>query len=324
VQTNIDGIHSYLIRHGHSAAGVNITRNRRANSAEAFFPNSAQELIRLLWILPFNILHLHLGGDLTPRLAALCLAVSGVPGKRSVLSFHSGGYPSSAPGRAARRASLRGFALRRFDRTIVVNEELRAVFGRYGVHPDRCRLIPPYWVPDEAPTLDPGPLADFFARHRQVILSVGLLEAEYDLPRQLEAFERLREDSVGLVWIGSGSLEKELLARIAVSPARERVLLLGDVPRTQTLAAIARSFLLWRTTLYDGDSVSVREALHYGTRVVATENGMRPAGVNTIPRADTSALIRATEDALRSPSPARLPQSGEANLRAIVDLYSEL
>ncbi|GAB4414132.1 MAG: hypothetical protein OHK0021_21630 [Bryobacter sp.] len=255
---------------------------------------------------------------------ALCLAVTSVPGKRSVLSFHSGGYPSSPAGQAARRASWRGVALRRFHRTIVVNEALREVFHRYGVRPERCHLIPPYWVPAEAPPLPPGALAEFFARHPQVILSVGLLETEYDLPRQLEAFAALSNSSAGLLWIGSGSLEPQLRDLIAASPCRDRVLLLGDVPRPHTLAAIARAALLWRTTLYDGDAVSVREALHFGTPVLATDNGMRPPGVHLCPLANTAALVARTRDVLLAPRPPRFPHDGEANLRAVLQLYQQL
>ncbi len=325
VQTNLEGIHRYLLQHKHRSACLNITRHRRSNSAEAYFPHSALEVIRLLWTLPYDILHLHVGGELSRRILALCLAVTSVPGKRSVLSFHSGGYPSSSEGRAAARASWRGSVLRRFDRVVVVNDELRQVFLRYGVQEERCRLILPYWVPLEAPDLEDIPLKDFYAAHAPVFLSVGLLEPEYDLPRQLDAFAQLREEypSAGLVWVGSGSLESSLRERLAIHPHGRAVLLRGDLARPQTLAAIARASVLWRTTLYDGDAVSVREALHFGTHVLATDNGMRPANVRLIAPANTAMLVDATRQLLAAPRPARQIQDGEANLRAMLNLYEE-
>ena len=326
VQTNLDGIHTYLTQHGHLAAGVNITRHRRENSPTAFFPHSATELLQLLWTLPYDILHLHLGGELSSRLLALCFAVTSVPGKKSVLSFHSGGYPSSPGGQSAAYWTLRGVVLRRFDRVIVVNAALRDVFFRFGVRKEHCHLIAPHWVPDQAPAMDPGPIHDFFQRHSRVILSVGLLEPEYDLARQLTAFESIcdTDPTTGLLWIGSGALEAELRQRIGQSPAKEHVLLTGDVSRPQTLAAISQADLLWRTTLYDGDAVSVREALHFGTPVLATDNGMRPPGVHLTPIADTPALVARTL-ALRSLArPQPLRQDGEANLRAVVSVYKEL
>ena len=55
-------------------------------------------------------------------------------------------------------------------------------------------------------------------------------------------------------------------------------MLCGDVPHELTLHAITRAAALLRTTRYDGDSIAVREAIAAGTPVVATDNGMRPAG----------------------------------------------
>ena len=89
----------------------------------------------------------------------------------------------------------------------------------------------------------------------------------------------------------------------------EHVLLCGDVPHAITMTAISRAELMLRTTLYDGDAVSVREALHLGTPVIASDNGMRPAGVHLIPKSDLQALLRAIEEttgaALAQPSQIR-------------------
>jgi glycosyltransferase involved in cell wall biosynthesis len=209
---------------------------------------------------------------------------------------------------------------------IVVNGELREVFLRYGVKPERCRLILPYWVPMEAPDLEDAALKQFFSTHDPVLLSVGLLEREYDLPRQLEAFAQLKHEypRAGLVWVGSGSLELSLRQSLAVHPHGRAVLLRGDLARPQTLAAIARADVLWRTTLYDGDAVSIREALHFGTRVLATDNGMRPANVRLIAPADTAALLDATRLLLAAPRPTRQIQDGENNLRETLSLYEEI
>jgi glycosyltransferase involved in cell wall biosynthesis len=326
VQTNLDGIRQFLLSQGHQTASINLTRHRRPNTDTEYFPASPYALLRLVQRLPHEILHLHIGGELSRRLVGLCFALTGFPGRRTVLSFHSGGYPSSPGGRSASYWTLRGLALRRFDRIIVVNEELREVFSRFGVPPARCQLIPPYWVPPSAPELSAGPLLAFFAAHDPVLLSVGLLEPEYDLPTQLEALNLLRQShpGAGLLWIGSGSLQGELQRRIAASPVPGAVLLVGDVPRPQTLAAIAKASVLWRTTLYDGDAVSVREGLHFGTPIVATDTGMRPPGLSLIPARDPHALAAATRACLASPRPERRQQDGEANLRQVLHLYEQL
>src|SRR5262249_42539427 len=139
----------------------------------------------------------------------------------------------------------------------------------------------------------PADLESFFAGHEPVLITVGLLEPEYDLPLQIESMGQIRErfPRAGLIIVGSGSLEAELRTQIQASPHGSHVLLCGDVPHASTLQAIARSAALLRTTLYDGDSVAVREALHLATPVIATDNGMRPEGVRLIPIHNADALV---------------------------------
>src|SRR5207253_5339724 len=79
----------------------------------------------------------------------------------------------------------------------------------------------------------------------------------------------------------SSDLESELRTRIAAKPYRGHILLYGDLPHAVTLRAILKCDVLLRTTLYDGDSVSVREALYIGTPVIATDNGMRRSEEHT-------------------------------------------
>ena len=75
-----------------------------------------------------------------------------------------------------------------------------------------------------------------------------------------------------------------------------------NVPRPKTLAVIARADLLLRTTVYDGDAISVREGLAIGTRVLATDNGMRPDGVFLFHPLTPAALSIAVASALAAPT----------------------
>ena len=91
------------------------------------------------------------------------------------------------------------------------------------------------------------------------------------------------------------------------------------------MTAISRSDLMLRTTLFDGDAVSVREALHLGTPVIASDNGMRPAGVRLIPKSNLSALLRAIEETLAQPSRSQADRGiDESNVQAVFDFYREL
>jgi glycosyltransferase involved in cell wall biosynthesis len=328
VQTNLVAIREMLLAQGIPCSVINLHRHRTGRGQAVYHPTGALETLWLLLRLRYDTLHLHLGGDLTPRLLGLCLACTLIPGKKAVLTFHSGGYASSPAGRSAAPGTLRGRVFRRFDRIIAVNHELVELFHRFGVPPERVRLIPPHALPPRAPDVElPPRLCHFFRTHRPVLLTVGLLEPEYDLPLQVRALGRIRErrPKAGLVLIGSGSLEPRLRGLIEQQPYAEHILLCGDVPHAATLRAIAEADVCLRTTLYDGDSVAVRESLHLGTPVIASDNRMRPAGVRLIPASDLDALCEAIEAALASPRPRGAASiSGDEHIRAVLDLYRGL
>lgn len=328
IQTHLVALRRFLLDRGVPCEAVNLTRFRQADGGGVHYPKSAGGLARLLLRLPHPILHLHVGGHLTQRLLALGLFCSMLPGRRTVLTFHSGGYPTSPAGLSARARSWRGLVLRRFDRVIAVNTAIGSMFGRFGLDAGRVRVISPFSVAEPAPAAAlPERLRDFCAVHRPLLLSVGLLEPEYDLALQIATLGRVRErfPKAGLVILGSGSLAAELRAAIRATPYREHILLYGDSPHALTLRAIADSDLLLRTTWYDGDALSVREALHLGTPVVATDNGMRPEGVELIPPRDPDALVEAISRSLAQPAPAFRPSTaGTVNLQSVLDVYAEL
>jgi glycosyltransferase involved in cell wall biosynthesis len=285
--------------------------------------------MRLLAQLDYDIIHLHVGGMLNRRLLGLGLLCALLPNSKSVMTFHSGGYPSTPEAKSIGPNSLAGFVLRRFDGLIGVNPEIIGFFEHLRVSPDHIRLIYPHSFLSEeqlASTLS-QPLNSFFNAHKPVLISVGLLEPEYDLPLQIEVLGRVRQrfPSAGLVLIGSGSLEDQLRGSIHECPYAEHILLCGDVPHAATMQAISRAQVMLRTTLYDGDAISVREALHVGTPVIASDNGMRPAGIHLIPKSDLPALLQAINDTLAQPSsPREVFGNDDSNLKAVVDFYREL
>jgi len=330
VQSNLVAIHKFLEKRGIRDTVINITRHRKPASDRIYYPKNAFELLGLLFRLRYDIIHLHIGGMLTRRLLYLGLVCTLRPACKSVLTFHSGGYPSTPAGKSTRPSSFVGFVLRRFDRVVGVNPEIIQFLHKLGIGSNRARLIPPYaFLPDaELANGLPDPLNTFLVRHKPILISVGLLEPEYDLTLQIEVLGKVLETfhSAGLVIIGSGSLKQDLRRKIEVQSYADDVLLCGDIPHAFTMAAIARSDVMLRTTFYDGDAISVREALHLGTAVIATDNGMRPGGVHLIPRSDVQALFRAIEQILATPRTTNHERTvpDESNLQSVLELYEEL
>lgn len=330
VQANLAAIREALLRRGFSCPVITLTRFKGATTddPEVYRPQSTFQLIRCLMSMRYDIAHLHLGGNLTFRLLCLTLFCVLIPGRRFVLTFHSGGFASSPAGRTARPWTLRGFVFRRVDKIIGVNREIIELFGRFGVAPSRLLLIPPHAL--KLPSSDtriPEDLKRFLEAHSPVILSVGLLEHEYNLPMQIEVLGLVRETypNAGLIMIGSGTQEKDLRYLIEKQSWADHIMLTGDIEHAVTIRVIAESDLMLRTTVYDGDAISVREALYLGTPVIATDNGMRPEGVRLIPRADLGELHQAIKEQLAGPAEviSQVDDRNE-NIQAVLALYQEL
>jgi glycosyltransferase involved in cell wall biosynthesis len=330
VQTHIAAMVDFLRHHGILCEVMNLTRSRRPSENGIFYPSNSFSVLAHLLSHRYDVIHLHIGGRIWLRQLGLAIACSALPNTRCVLTFHSGGYPSSPEGRSAHARTLRAFALRRFDRIIAVNAEIAAFFERLGVRHERIRLISPHSPPTAAACSAelPAGVESFFRDHQPLLITVGLLEKEYDLSLQIAVLGRVRDKwpSAGLLIVGSGSLHDVLRKQIENQPYAEHILLYGDLPHTATLQAIARADLMLRTTWYDGDALSVREALHLGLPVIATDNGMRPEGVRLIPARNPEALFAAIEEVLANPAskgePAANTENG--NMRAVLELYREL
>jgi glycosyltransferase involved in cell wall biosynthesis len=328
VQSNLVAIRQYLRSQGISCAVVNLTRYRRPDADDVYYPRNPFEVVALLLRLQYDILHIHFGGNITVRLAALWLVCSLIPGKKTVLTFHSGGYPLSKEGQTASPTTLRGFIFRRLDRIISVNEEMVAMFRRFGVAAERIRLIPPHAFLQQPHTQMRSEIADFFESHEPVLATVGGLEPEYDIPLQVDVVGDLLGNfpRLGLVIIGAGSLESEIRDLIRSKSYSSHMLLCGDVDHAETLRVIQECRVLLRTTLYDGDSIAVREGLHLGTPVIATDNGMRPPGIHLIAISDRDGCRRTIEQVLADPAlqEPRAHQTNADNILAVVQLYREI
>lgn len=329
INRNMLAIRDELVSDGHQCSIIATSRSTAAVSEPGVYhPRSPLALLKLIFTVRYDVLHLHVGGNISRRVLALIFVCSLFRRGKNILSFHSGGYTETAEGRAASRASMRGFIFRRFARVVVVNPRLADVFERYGVEKEKVRVIYPFVhrCPDESVAV-PGELADFVQRSKPFLLTVGLLEKEYDLFMQIEALESVLRDfpDAGLMIVGSGSLHKELAAAIAPKPYGERAFLAGDVEHAVTLHLINDADILLRTTTFDGDAISVREALFLDTPVIATDNAMRPDGVQLIPVGDKSALVNAIDLAARAERKAKTPKPADnKNVADIVRLYHEL
>ncbi len=329
VSTNMMAIHEALLRQGHDSVVIDVINRRGTqNAANILKPHSAAGLFRLLLTLECDIVHYHAGGDFNAKLALLTFFCGLLPGRKSVLTFHSGGYARDSAA-SAQPFSLRGFALRSIDRLIGVNDQIIEMFLAFGVPGDRTRKILPFELKKPDRTVDIPEELDRFAKSVDpLLLSIGALEPEYlncflieSMPAVLE-----RWPNAGLLIAGSGSLESELKQKIAANGLTSRVMLAGNIEHGILLHIIDRADAVLRITEYDGDAISVREAIFLGKPVVATDNGMRPAGVHLIstpavPDEFVIVLCEALADKRGRPSE---PNGDGSNAEKVIEVYREL
>lgn len=306
VSRNIIAIRDELIQQGHRCTLI-ATTSGGSNEEGIFRPRTPAALIKLLATLDFDILHLHIGGDVNRRVLGLALAASQFARGRSILTLHSGAFPLSETAKNAKRLSLAGTVFRSFSRLVAVNDAIADVFHRFGVAAERIEIIVPFspQFPDPSVSVS-SELADFVSAASPFLLSVGGLEPDYDPLFQIESMTTIlkRHHDARLMIVGDGSLRAEADATIAELGLRGRIMLAGNVPHEQVLHLIDKADVMLRTTLFDGDAISVREALHLRTPVIATDNGMRPEGVHLLSERTANELANIVNVALKASSVA--------------------
>lgn len=328
INRNMLAIRDELRRGGHECSIIATAKSSKITpEPDVYHPRSPRQLTALLSKLKYDVLHVHIGGDVTPRILGF-LAVCAFFGRgKSVLTMHSGGY-ALANVETAKKFSFAGQIFRRFERIICVNSLMIEMFERFGVKSSRLRLIYPFVLqsPDETAKI-PAALENFAERHKPFLLAVCLLEETYDLFMQIDALGEILQKfpDAGLMIVGSGSLEDDLKKAIAAKPYSQNIFLTGDVEHRTTLHLINRADVLLRTTLYDGDAIAVREALHLETPVIATDNKMRPEGVRLIPMRGSEELIQAIESFAPFERKKKTPKTEDRrNVREVLNVYEEV
>jgi glycosyltransferase involved in cell wall biosynthesis len=124
-------------------------------------------------------------------------------------------------------------------------------------------------------------VSDFISEHRPLLASVLAFRPEYGINVLLGALKEATYlyPSIGLVIIGSGSGRGYISQQIADMKLQNHICMIFDIDNKQVIALLSQVDILLRTTFYDGDSISVREALSRGTPVIASNTGFRPDGV---------------------------------------------
>ncbi len=325
VQTHMMALRERALARGMDVHVLNLTRHRTADLPNVLHPQSPWELLRHVRALRPDVLHLHAGGVLSNRIVALLGALTVIAKAPVHFTFHSGGFPTSAAGRKLSSTTVTAIILRRLARVIGVNAELTDFFERLGVSTQRVSML----RPDSPIVVDrssaSNALQDFARRASPFLLSVGGMEPVYQVSQQIRAMNEIakRWPGVGMLIVGSGSELAARQAEAAASPNAQQLLLPGDVPHVGVLALMSVADAVLRPTAYDGDAISVREALQLGRSVVATRTAFRPAGVYLIDSVEPQHMVDGIALALNGRNDfATVGASDWSAIDAIIDGYT--
>ena len=208
------------------------------------------------------------------------------PGKY-ILSIHGRSIAEALDCANPIRSVLTRWLLRQMDIVIACNPEIeQRCLQDVGLAPRKVRMIPAFIPPDtDFSTPPPDYVQSFMKEHSPLIFAVGWIGQKYQgcdvygLDMLVELIDRLRISypNIGMAFSVNGGDQEDVSSAIKVCYDRvgEHMLLIAE--ELSDLTTIVQGCDIFvRPTNTDGDAVSIREALHLGIPVVASDAVPRP------------------------------------------------
>ncbi len=292
---------------------------------------------RMMWLEPLmgilgsgSIMHYQVGGY-ENRLSIASIAAK-QKDKTHILTFHGDTL------RFLREyKELAEEALRSFDALICVKPGDAEALHAMGFD-DRVRYITPFIPPaDSELAIASADTRQFVSQHKHILCANASAicsykgEDLYGLDLCLDLMQRLVEQrrDLGLVFYYSSVSDKEILAsqlhRLKTPELAGHCHIVFS--RDPLYPVIRESSLFLRPTNTDGEPLSIREALHFGVPVLASDVVRRPEGCVLFRNRDTEDLCLKTLELLDSleANKARVRAlPSQSGLEELLELYADL
>lgn len=259
-----------------------------------------------------------------------CLLAANLAGRRMVISFVGGAFREFVESLSVAGLLWGRFGLSMAKALVACNADLREALERLAPGRKIPRITNCFPMAVDGGGRLPDDVERFVAGRDPVISITGAASKGYALGDAVDALDRVRSwyPRVGMVLVltafGTEDEERALAAEIGRRGLGEHVYVARDLP--DFAALLARSSVFLRSTLIDGDSMSVREALYLGIPTVASDTPFRPEGVRLFRRGDPADMAGKLREALESgradPDAAR--RESEANLAALFAIYASV
>lgn len=329
VQVHIAQLEKYLESKGNNCFIINMGKNKTLQSSKLVSPANAIQVTSYMLKKRDHICHLHFGGTLHTRLLLLALFSNLLFYRRCAITIHSGGLPVWGSPKNPFKRYLTWISFILCRAFICVNQEIADYFKQLGIKEERIHVISPFAFEDnQATNLLPIHFDLFIKNEKPLLCNIGLLEPEYDLELLLRVFYQFiqKKPGAGLVMVGSGSLYDMLNNMISELGLQGKVLLTGDLSHSAAMQILALSDCYIRASRYDGDCISLKEAINLGVPAIATDTGMRPKEAILFPIGDEDALLTCLMNITPAPPKERKKNvaSDSSALANIEEILSKL
>lgn len=307
--------------------------NGKGDPSQGIVPvkKSAIAFGRTLLTFPEDVMHFHLSNHTASILASLCLSLR--PKKRYLFTLHGDSVIEFHRKANAIMRRLLGSGFRRADQIICVNDRIQEFLTReIGVESSRTAVIPAYLPPSAAELASsniPQEVSAFVNCFDQVIGSHGWY-GFFDSGNHVYGFEhlvKLAEDlkdkrpSACLYTMVSGTYDpqhREEISAIRNEKQLDNWLLIEDA--FPAAAIFKQTDVFLRPTSTDGDSVSIRECIDLGVRVVASDAVSRPASCVVFQTHDYTQMRDCVFSALDESQSNRVLPKTRSNVMSIINV----
>lgn len=289
---HIESLYSYL-KDGLRVRVVNTGVNKNIQECGIRSVTSSKALLKtVLCDYKMRLLHLHVSnvvdfGKLVPVYAA-----AAVKGFKWIMTIHSGNIESTLERLTFFEKILVKIMLSRVDKIICVNNKIMTLLSKW-TKGEKLDVIPAFSIRYAEKKL-PEEVEIFINTHDPVVTCVGFYEPVYGLDFAILSILQLRRifANLGLIIIGDKRNASNYEDMIHENRLDNHVLLCDNIDHSVCLSMMSKSALFLRPTMYDGDSISVREALSLGVPVAASRTEFRPPGVVIFERGDLQDMVK--------------------------------
>jgi glycosyltransferase involved in cell wall biosynthesis len=246
-------------------------------------------------------------------------------GTRYVITIHSGELRDQLNSSVPLLQRGTRWALRRFDAIIVVNDKIEALIHEH-VAERPVEVLPAFLGGDDDDVRYETATESFLLAGRTLIVPVFRIRflkdgrEVYGIDSAVRAFLALADErpelrlAIFAAERPSGAKAQDYLARllrqVKEAGLEDRVLVQFGLPLAP---AFRHDVIVLRPTRTEGDALSVREGLHAGLPVIASDAVERPAGTITVATDDVSALCAAVRKVLDGQSDTHVQNPPEAD-----------